>query len=398
MACVAKTALLSCAAVRGYHRASITNGQRTSWKPGRSGWPGTRRAKKGKDGSVTPTDSVGDGYEQEAAFVPHHARPTHSGFSLALRSEAMFSGSNLLNLPIIIWCGLGILWFLAFILGVHSVTYSPVDGVEKQVGLIWAPGWNIGDAIFLPIFLMIVGALLDRWKSKKRPELIAAGNIENADTWHARVIASWPSYWAIFFISFFLVFLVQWFGVYLSPLLKGDPDVPMIDWMLIALVQPETLRIREAIILSFLAFFYAGLIYWFLFAGLLLVYSVSVDFGAICAAAKAPNTETFRSKALETSSYVVQCTYRCAVVGIMVALAIKLNAAYLVSDAEGIISWLLHDMALYLGWRDDDWGWIKGSPASFFTSFLLLFLLCFVFVACALAVKGSFAGGGEMTL
>ncbi len=32
MAWVERTALLNCAAVRGYRRASITNGQRTSWK------------------------------------------------------------------------------------------------------------------------------------------------------------------------------------------------------------------------------------------------------------------------------------------------------------------------------------------------------------------------------
>jgi len=73
----------------------------------------------------------------------------------------MFSGPNLLNLPIVVWGGLGVLWFFAFILGIHSVTYSPIEGVEKQVGLIWSPGWNIGDAIILPIFLIVVAGLLN---------------------------------------------------------------------------------------------------------------------------------------------------------------------------------------------------------------------------------------------
>ena len=42
MACAVRTVLPSCAAVKAYPRASITNGQRTSWKPARSVWQAIR--------------------------------------------------------------------------------------------------------------------------------------------------------------------------------------------------------------------------------------------------------------------------------------------------------------------------------------------------------------------
>ena len=42
MSCVAKTALPSCAAVRAFRKASITNGRRTSWKLASNGLLGTQ--------------------------------------------------------------------------------------------------------------------------------------------------------------------------------------------------------------------------------------------------------------------------------------------------------------------------------------------------------------------
>ncbi len=309
------------------------------------------------------------------------------GINLALRSEAMFSGPNLLNLPIFIWGGLGVLWFLAFILGVHSITYSPLDGVEKQVGLIWSIGWNVGDAILLPIFLIVVTALLNSWKQTERTRLLETTNVTNVRSWRSKVTSFRMSFWAILLICFLLIFLVQWAGVYLLPLLKNDPGVPMIDWMLIALVEPETLSSHAAIFVSFLSFLYAGLIYWFLFIGLLLLFMISADFAEICSSIDEPERDPILHLILASGSKIIQSVYRCTVLGILVALTIKLNGAYLVTDAESLSGWLIHDAALFFEFRDDEWMWITGSPSSFFTSFLLLFLLCFVFVACMLPVN-----------
>ena len=335
--------------------------------------------------------SVQDGRSETASHknAEANAIKRKGGIDLALRSEAMFAGPNSLNLPIAIWGGLGVLWFLAFSLGVHSITYSPSDGINKQVGFIWSPGWNIGEPIFLPMFLIIVSGLLNSWKRSDRVDLLRIGEAHSVDSWPSKINSFWLSYWAILLICFVVIFLVQWAGVYLFPLLENDPDVAMIDWMLIALVRPEVLSIDAAIFVSFLGFLYSGMIYWFLFIGLLLLFTMAGDFAEICAFRGGGDNDTFRNRAFASGTKIMQGVFRCTILGILVALSIKINAAYLISDAESITGWLIHDASLAVGLREDQWGWINGSPSPFFTSFLLLFLLCFVFGACLLPVKSA---------
>lgn len=311
------------------------------------------------------------------------------GIDLALRSEAMFAGPNSLNLPISIWGSLCVLWFVAFSLGVHSVTYSPSEGINKQVGLLWSPGWNIGEPIFLPMYLIIVSGLLNAWKQSDRPELLKIGKAHAVDSWTSKINSFWLSFWGILIICFIVIFLVQWAGVYLFPLIKNDPDVAMIDWMLIALFRPEILSTNAAIFVSFLGFMYTGMIYWFLFTGLLLLYMMAGDFSDICTHRQGGDDDNFKNTAFASGTKIMDGIFRCTILGILVALTIKLNAAYLISDAESLMGWLVHDASLSLGLRDDTWGWINGSPSPFFTSFLLLFLLCFVFGACLMLIKSA---------
>ena len=162
-----------------------------------------------------------------------------------------------------------------------------------------------------------------------------------------------------------------------------------IDWILIALVRPDVLSTDAAMVLSFLGFLYSGMIYWFFFTGLLFLYAISGDFADICAARGTEHSQTFKHCAVATGLNIMHSVFRCTILGILMALTIKLNAAYLVSDAEGIFSWMIHDASIALGLRTDGWIWISGSPSSFLTSFLLLFLLCFVFGVCMLPIKSA---------
>lgn len=318
-----------------------------------------------------------------------HAVLPSGGINFASRTEAMFTGPNSLNLPIVVWGSLGVLWFLAVSLGVQSVTYSPSVGITKQVGFIWNPAWNLGEAIFLPIFLIMVSGLLNSWKSKERTTLMDAGEAHSADPWASKIKSFWLSYWGIFFICFIVIFLLQWAGVYLFPLLENDPNVTMVDWLLISLVRPDVLSTTAAIVVSFLGFLYSGMIYWFFFTGLLLLYTLAGDFADICRLRQGGDEKVFRAVAFASGTKIMQYTLRCTILGILVAICIKLNAAYLISDAESITGWLKHDASFAFGLRDDKWGWINGSPSPFFTSLLLLFLVCFVFGVCLNLVKST---------
>jgi len=313
----------------------------------------------------------------------------NDGINLASRTEAMFTGPNSLNLPIAVWGSLGVLWFLAVSLGVQSVTYSPSIGITKQVGFIWNSAWNLGEAIFIPAFLITVSGLLNAWKNNDRTALLEAGDARAVDPWARKINSFSLSFWGIFLICFIVIFLLQWAGVYLFPLLKNDPNVAMIDWLLISLVRPEILSINAAIVVSFLGFLYSGMIYWFLFTGLLLLYTLAGDFADICRFRQGGDEEKFRACAFASGTKIMQGILRCTILGILVAMCIKLNAAYLISNTQSMTGWLKHDASLAFGLRDDKWGWLNGSPSPFFTSFLLLFLVCFVFGVSLMLVKSA---------
>lgn len=340
-------------------------------------------------GNLAVEEPFGQGFIHSQPPMEPDTKPTVTGISLALRCEKMFSGPNHLFMPISIWGGLAVLWFLAIILGVHSVTYSPIEGIEKQIGFIWSPGWNLGEPIFLPIMLILCASLINVWKESDRSKLLSYGGVSAGDTWYGKVRSFTSSFWAIFLICFILIFVVQWVGVYLLPLLANKQDVPMIDWMLIALVRPDVLSADAAIFVSFLGFLYSGLIYWFLFTASLFLFTVSGDFAEICRAKDDRHIPVYNGHAFKTGLKIMKTAFRCTILGIMVALCIKLNAAYLVSDAESITGWLWNDALILLGYTEEEWTWINGSPSPFFTSFLLLFLLCFVFGACLLQVRSG---------
>lgn len=311
------------------------------------------------------------------------------GFNLAEKSEAMFSAKNSLNLPIAVWATCGVLWFSTYILGVHSITYSPTEGLEKQVGFYWSISWTIGEMAMLPLFLIVVADLLSFWKAEGRPSLVAyAGREPDPHGWSKKVESFSFSYWAILSICFLGIFLLQWWGVYLRPLLEGDPGRAMLDWIRVVLVRPDIATVPEVIVVSLLGFFYSGLIYWFFFVGLLLLYKIVNDLSDLFGSRSFISTDAERETVAKATEKVMSGVFRCATLGVLLAISLKLNAAYLVSDGENILSWLIGDAMVALGMNDHRWNWLNQSPSPFFTSFLLLFITCFVFGVCFACIYG----------
>ena len=102
-----------------------------------------------------------------------------------------------------------------------------------------------------------------------------------------------------------------------------------------------------AVFASFLGFFYSGIIYWFLFTGSLFLIIISADFAAISAVKDTKHFPVFNGLVFQIGMKIMEVVFRCTILGIMVALSIKLNAAYLVSDAENITGWIWHDVLLF---------------------------------------------------
>ena len=182
--------------------------------------------------------------------------------SLAQRVENMFLRYGPLNLPIIVWSGCAALWFLAYVTGTHTITYSPLEGLNKQVGFFWSVSWNIGEMLAIPIYIIAVSELLSFWKNRGRPSLISVSDrSEKNGEWNQAVDSTSSSHWAILGVCSLLIFFLQWLGVYLLPLLSGRTTITMVDWILVANHRPEIVSKSEAISISLIAFLYSGVSY-----------------------------------------------------------------------------------------------------------------------------------------
>ena len=301
---------------------------------------------------------------------------------LARASEALFSHRSPLDLPIVVFAGAVTLGFLAYIAGVHHVTYSPVAGLDKQVGFIWAPNWTIEGLVLLPLFLIVVTQLLKFWKNE-RSSALRLGYLEASDDagWKRKVESFSIAFWVIFLACLLIVCVLQWTATYLSALVQGATKNAMIDWILVAVVRPDVISIPEAFVLSILAFLYSGMIYWFYLIGLLLMFIMANDFYEVFRSIGRQSSDAQRLKALEIGAQMMCSIFRCTVFGILIAMCIKLNIAFLLSDGADIVSWLINDALSAVGMRDVEAGWLDASALPYFTSFLLVMLTCFVFFA-----------------
>ncbi|MFC4670747.1 RcgA family putative transporter [Seohaeicola nanhaiensis] len=328
--------------------------------------------------STDPTPIVT--LDAEADPKPNDAaQPTLRRFSIARRCEALFSGHSSLNLPAIVWAGCVTLGFLTYITDVHSITYSPISGLNKQVGYFWAPNWTVLELVILPLFLIIVVELLKFWRAEGRSRLMS-GETGEIDSWYSRVDSFSQSHWAAAFICFGIVFALQWFGVHFRALMQGDVGRLMVDWNVMAIVRPAVMSVPEAIAVSMLAFLYTAVICYLFLTGLIFLCTLATDFFEICGSGALAEARDRRHEARLVGTRLLSGIFRCTVLGILITTCIKLQATYLVSDGETIFRWLMEDALFALGAGEVQGGWLEQRALAHFTSFLLLFATCSVFL------------------
>lgn len=350
-----------------------------------------RRAKRDVNLKTLPVRD-GKGLESKKSTADFHVQQlaikedkqsTDKPLGLGGIVESLFNNNATLNLPTAVWAGCVTLGVLAYILDVYHVTYSPLDGLNKQVGLFWAPNWTLLEMVLLPMFLVIVVNILEFWKTEGRPAVLGFMSTDvSAGEWIQRVNAFSYSHGANFIICFGVVFVVQWSGVHLQALLHGDVGDLMVDWNVIAILRPEVISAPQAITLSMLAFLYTGTICFLFLSGLILLYTVMDDFVRMT-----KQLGTRRSLVVEKSIRMISTTllcnvFRCAVLGVLISTCIKLQAAYLLTDSENIVRWLVDDALWALGSGGRQAEPLASGALAHFTSFILLFATSSVFLTC----------------
>jgi hypothetical protein len=301
-------------------------------------------------------------------------------FSLARKSEALFSHGSPLNLPASVFAGMTALGFLSYIIGIHNVTYERADGLVKQVGFLWAANWTLDFMVFLPLFFFFVIELLVFWKSDGRKKLAAPGDqVKSDDAWMRNVDASSYTYWSVFLICLLFAGLFQWIGVSLIPLMKGGGNYAM-DWGKIALVRPEVISVPETVVFTGLAYLYMCLVFYLFFAGLILLYTVVHDLWKIGDGLKKRPDVDHQHELSDAGLIVMRGVFRCAVLGILVAIWMKVQSSYLASSGENIVAWLVGDMSsIFLGRNDVSTGFRYRMPTHY-SSLLVVLSTCFVFL------------------
>ncbi len=310
-------------------------------------------------------------------------RPTRR-FSLALKSETLFSRGSPLNLPASAFAGATALGFLSYIMGIHNATYAQADGLVKQVGFLWAPNWTLLFMVFLPLFFTFVREVLVFWKHEGRFQLIdQADRMENDLAWARNVEASSYTYWAVFLICILFAGLVQWIGVCLIPLIKGVGNYAM-DWGKLAIVRPEVVSVWEEVVFTGLAYLYMCLCFYLFFAGLILLYTVAYDLWRVTETSKDPRKVDERRELNRARLTVIRGIFRGTVLGVLIAICMKAQSSYLTSNSGNIAAWLVSDMssAVY-GLNKVSDGTDYRMPTHY-SSLLIVVSTCVVFLFAAL--------------
>ncbi|MGB4952562.1 MAG: hypothetical protein WBO55_18215, partial [Rhizobiaceae bacterium] len=173
--------------------------------------------------------------------------------------------------------------------------------------------------------------------------------------------------------------LFQWIGVSLIPLIKGGGNYAT-DWGSLAIVRPEVISVPVAVVFTGLAYLYMCLCFYLFFVGLMLLHTVVDDLWRIGEASKGQPEVDYQSELNEASVKVMRWVFRCTVLGILIAIVMKLQSSYLASNGKNIVSWLIGDMSSALYERGNESNRFIYRMPTHYSSLLIVISTCVVFL------------------
>ena len=300
-------------------------------------------------------------------------------FSLARTSESLFCGSPF-NLPSSVFAGAVALGFMSYFLGIHGATFDAPDGQIKQVGFLWAPNWTILFMAFMPLFFAAVAELLVFWKEEGRMRVAPHDDrMGSADGWMRNVEAASYTFWAVFMICLLFAGVFQWIDVRLLPLMHGGEDYAT-DWGSLALKHPEVISVPKAIAFTGFAYLYMCICFYLFFVALILLFSVAQDFANVQAKSYLEQNRGHQNEINAISDRLMRGIFRCAVLGVLIALCMKLQSTYLTSSGTNMVGWLIADMTSIFNEGSEFHNTADYSSPNHFSSLLIVLASVFVFL------------------
>ena len=323
-----------------------------------------RRANKTPD-SLSPLDDAPSNLS--VSTIKKRPFPTR----IALRINAMLTGSNNIYVIIMLWGLWSILGMSAIILGLAEVSYITNSGTEKQVGLFQSPSWTLEKLVLIPAYLIITTRGVIAWLDHRRAYEYHSG----LGTWEDRVASFAPAFLLVIAVSAIVIFALQWYGTYYVPLMAGPESDLTPNWLRVATDPTTIIPTRVIVPLSLYGGMFIGFVYWLCFSALLLLYIAARDITAIYD--DAPDTSDFQqtSGKLVAARDLVTAFYRSIICGALMNIAIKVDALYFISDTESFFTWLKLDLLAALGVDGGGWTWLPGGEFSSFTTAIFLLII-----------------------
>jgi hypothetical protein len=337
---------------------------------------------------TVPQITLGDLRDAE----PASARPKRK--TLAEQCERLLSGSTSLNLQIAYWMVFSGLGLMNYVLGTLSVTYSPQEGLDKQVGFIWAPTLTVLPLVVLPAFIFFISNLNTYWRRVGRSKCVSdramSINSNSNAAWYARVNDFSFSFWAIVLFSFLFVFGFQWAGIYLPAYLSGESNGVQIDRYLVTLERPDVISIPESMILSAVGYMYTASYISIFMLGLLFSLIITLDYEDICTTSALEGAAINRAQLRDEGRSIVWAVFRVVVFALWLAMLVKLQITYLQSDSKDFVTWLRTDAAAALDASAGSNGWLGNSSISHFTTFMMMAVSVTIFIVCVIKLRSVF--------
>jgi hypothetical protein len=168
-------------------------------------------------------------------------------------------------------------------------------------------------------------------------------------------------------------------GVSLIPLMKGGGNYAT-DWGSLAIVRPEVISVPQAIVFTGLAYLYMSLCFYLFFAGLILLHAVIHDLWRIGETANELPEGDHQNELNESRLRVMHGIFRCTVLGLLIAIVMKVQSAYLTSRGENIVTWLVDDMSSAFYGRNDVSAELRYRRPTHYSSLLVAISTCFIFL------------------
>mgnify|MGYP001627809541 CR=1 FL=1 len=302
---------------------------------------------------------------------------------LAGKTEALFDSQTSMTLPLVIFSGACILALISFTLNIHSVIFTPDDGLPKQVGFLWAPNWTVVFLAVLPLYLAWLIELLRFWKEEWRPRLAVLGDPVSPNApWEHRLFAASYLFAATLIVTLIVASGYNWTVTHLVPLLNGDPGAWAINWGRLAIVRPDLISATSAIAFSGLVFLYNGITAYLFFAGLIFLHLMKHDYLDLVKGLDARSGENPNPETADIGISLMNGVFRCTVLGVVITILMKLQSSFLQSTGVSIIDWVVNDFRSPFGNHDSAAakGLRIGIAPGFYYSFF-----------CLLAIVGTFA-------